>query len=284
MDNRVALVTGASRGIGRAGALALAQAGFDVVVTGRTVREGEGREGDVVLPGSLQRTAAEVRERGRQALAVPMDVTDRAAIAAAFRTAREHWGRVDVLVNNAPYSGPGTKERVLDIDLDLAARAMEGNFLNQLYLTQLVLPGMLEQGAGTIISLGSGSALVAPPAPAGEGGWSLAYCATKAALHQLATVVDVEYRAAGIRAFTLEPGFTLTERAIATGANDSFKAHFPGDPPEVAGSVIAWLATSAEADRFLGRLVHAQAACARHGLLPGWAPRTGAGAPDGEGR
>jgi len=272
MTERIALVTGASRGIGRCGALALADRGFDVVVTGRTVNEGEGRSGDTPLPGSLEKTAAEIRERGRRALPIPMDITDRGSVRRTFEQAVAEWGQPDVLVNNAPYSGPGTDARVLDIDLDLAARAMEANYLHQLYLAQLVLPGMLERGRGTIVSLGSGSALVPPPAPAGEGGWSLAYCATKAALHQLAVVIDVEFRERGIRAFTMEPGFTITERAIATSINDQYREHFRGDPPEVAGAVIGWLATSPDADHFLGRMVHAQAACEKHGLVPGWTP------------
>ncbi len=266
------MVTGASRGIGRAGALALAEQGFDVVVTGRTVHEGEGRAGDVVLPGSIERTAAEVEARGRRALALPMDVTDRASVRAAFDAATDAWGRIDVLVNNAPYSGPGSDARVLDIDLGTAMRMLEGNYVNQLYLAQLALPAMLEAGAGTIINLGSGSALVPPPAPAGEGGWSLAYCASKAALHQVAVVIDVEFRGRGVRAFTLEPGFIVTERSRATGGSASYEQYFAGDPPEVGGVVIAWLATSPDADRFLGRIVHAQAACANHNLLPGWSP------------
>jgi NAD(P)-dependent dehydrogenase (short-subunit alcohol dehydrogenase family) len=272
MTDRVALVTGASRGIGRAGAVALAEQGFDVVVTGRTVHEGEGRAGDVVLPGSIEKTAAEVEERGRRALALPMDVTDRTSVKAAFDDAMAAWGRIDVLVNNAPYSGRGTDARVLDIDLDVALRIVEANYLNQLYLAQLALPAMLGAGGGTIINLGSGSALVRPPAPAGEGGWSLAYCASKAAFHQVAVLIDVEFRDRGVRAFTLEPGFIVTERARATGGASSYEQYFAGDPPEVAGVVIAWLATSPDANRFLGRIVHAQAACAKHDLLPGWSP------------
>ncbi|HEX7096950.1 MAG TPA: SDR family oxidoreductase [Acidimicrobiales bacterium] len=270
MERKVAMVTGASRGIGRCGALALAERGYDVVITGRTVHEGDGRVGNIVLPGSLDRTAQEIRDRGRDALAVPMDVTDRASIRAAFERAMDEWGHIDVLVNNAPYSGPGTEARVLDIDLELAAKIVEANYLNQLLLTQLALPGMLARGRGTIINLGSGSALVPPPAPAGEGGWSLAYCASKAAFHQVATVVDVEFRSRGIRAFTMEPGFTLTERGRALGNADSYGKHFTGDPPEVAGAVIAWLADEPEADRFLGRIVHAQGICKKHNLVPGW--------------
>lgn len=273
MTTKVAMVTGASRGIGRCGALALAARGYDVVVTGRTVHEGDGRIGDIPLPGSLDKTCAEIEASGRRALAIPMDVTDRDSIRGAWERVAEEWGRVDVLVNNAPYSGPGTDARVLDIDLDLAARILEANHLNQLFLTQLVLPGMLERGEGTIINLGSGSALVAPPAPAGQGGWSLAYCASKAAFHQIAVVVDVEYRSAGIRAFTMEPGYTVTEKAIALDHDNRLAQGYRGDPPEVAGAVIGWLADSAdsaEADRFLGRMVHAQALCEKYGLVPGW--------------
>jgi NAD(P)-dependent dehydrogenase (short-subunit alcohol dehydrogenase family) len=269
-ETKVALVTGASRGIGRCGALALAERGYDVVITGRTVHEGEGRVGDVVVPGSLDKTAGEIAALGRKVLAVPMDVTDRASIRAAYERAIGEWGRIDVLVNNAPYSGPGTEAKVLDIDLDLALRIVEGNYVNQLFLTQLVLPGMLERGSGTIIDLGSGSALVPPPAPAGEGGWSLAYCASKAALHQVSVVVDVEFRGRGIRAFTMEPGYTVTEKALAMRHEDTYAKHFAGDPPEVAGAVIGWLADEPAADKFLGRMVHAQGICKKYGLVPGW--------------
>jgi NAD(P)-dependent dehydrogenase (short-subunit alcohol dehydrogenase family) len=267
---RVALVTGASRGIGRCGALALAARGYDLVITGRTVHEGDGRVGDVVVPGSLDKTAAEIRATGRDVLAVAMDVMDRQSIRAAYERAITEWGRVDVLVNNAPYSGPGTEAKVLDIDLALAARLVEGNYLNQLYLTQLALPGMVERGSGTVINLGSGSALVPPPAPAGEGGWSLAYCASKAAFHQLAVVVDVEFRGRGVRAFTMEPGYTVTERQLAMAHEDTYGKHFAGDPPEVAGAVIGWLADEPAADRFLGKMVHAQGICRKYDLVPGW--------------
>ncbi len=270
MSTKVAMVTGASRGIGRCGALALAARGFDVVVTGRTVHEGDGSVAGIPIPGSLDKTCAEIEATGRQALAIPMDVTDRDSIRNAFDRIVDEWGRVDVLVNNAPYSGAGTDARVLDIDLEIAARIVEANYINQLFLTQLVLPGMLAEGGGTIINLGSGSALVPPPAPAGEGGWSLAYCASKAAFHQIAVVVDVEYRSAHIRAFTLEPGYTVTEKAIALNHSNRFAQGFQGDPPEVAGEVIGWISVEPEADRFLGKIVHAQALCKKLGLVPGW--------------
>src|SRR5205809_5044614 len=105
----VALVTGASRGIGRATALGLAGAGFDVVVTARTLREGEGiddsdeRCAGLPLPGSIEKTAKEVRHTGRRALGIRLDMLDRTSIDHAVARVLHEWGQIDVLVNNAMY-------------------------------------------------------------------------------------------------------------------------------------------------------------------------------------
>jgi NAD(P)-dependent dehydrogenase (short-subunit alcohol dehydrogenase family) len=273
MGQQIAMVTGASRGIGRATALALADHGYDVVITGRTLHEGDGRVNDIMVPGSLDKTAAEIAARGRRALPLAMDVTDRSSIRAAYEQAIASWGRIDALINNAPYSGPGTEAKILEIDLDVASRIVGTNYLNQLYLIQLALPAMVAQGGGTIVNLGSGSALTPPPAAAGEGGWSLAYCASKAAFHQVAVVVDVEYRSRNIRAFTIEPGYIVTEKAIAMNHGGTYQKFFAGDPPEVGGNAVAFLVYSADADKFLGKMVHAQALCRKYDLVPGW-PRS----------
>jgi NAD(P)-dependent dehydrogenase (short-subunit alcohol dehydrogenase family) len=271
-DSKVALVTGATRGIGRCGALDLASRGYDVVITGRTVREGDAKEGDVVIPGSLDTTAAEIGARGRRCLPIAMDIMDRSSIEAGVKQVIQEWGRVDVLVNNAPYSGPGIESRFLDIDPEVATRVVEADYANQIYITQLCLPGMLDRGAGTIINLGSGSALIRPPGPVGEGGWSLVHCAAKAAFHQVAVILDVEFRGRGIRAFTMEPGHTITEKRRALNRADEYAGHFPGDPPEVSGAVIGWLADEPAADSLLGGMVHAQVICKRNNLVPGWPP------------
>ena len=103
-EPRTALVTGASRGIGRAIALALAGDGYDVAVTARTVREGTGQFG---LPGSLERTVAEIEALGRRALAVPLDLLDRDALVPAVDRVLDEFGHLDVLVNNAIYVSEG---------------------------------------------------------------------------------------------------------------------------------------------------------------------------------
>jgi len=154
-ERRVALVTGASRGIGRCAALALARRGFDVVITARTVHEGDGRAHsssalvpDVPVPiaGSLDATADAVEQMGRTCVPVPMDLMDRASVERTAEVALGTMGRVDVLVNNAIYQGPGTMDRLLDLPLELAERCLVGDYLHPLLLTQLVLPQMLERG------------------------------------------------------------------------------------------------------------------------------------------
>jgi hypothetical protein len=140
VERKVAFVTGASRGIGKASAVALARAGFDVVVTARTLREGESD-----APGSLETTAAAVRGAGREALPVFLDLLERDSLAAAVRRALDGWGRIDVLVNNAIYVGPETMQHLLDLTPESVERILRANVVAQLALLQLVLPGMLER-------------------------------------------------------------------------------------------------------------------------------------------
>ena len=170
-DRRVALVTGASRGIGRAGAVALARRGFDIAITARTVHEGEGRaqsssskapEISAPIAGSLETTAAEIEALGRSCLAIPMDLMDRESIHRVADEVLGQWGRVDVLFNNAIYQGPGTMDRVLDLPIELAERCLVGDYLHPLLLIQLLLPQMLERGEGRLVNMLSEAAFTTP--------------------------------------------------------------------------------------------------------------------------
>jgi NAD(P)-dependent dehydrogenase (short-subunit alcohol dehydrogenase family) len=273
----VALVTGASRGIGRCTAVALAGRGFDVVISARTLREGDAQVevdgGRVTLPGSLESTAAAVATAGGTAHPVSMDLLDRDSVEALAPAAIERWGRLDVLVNNAIYQGRGPMERLLDLRLEDADAMVRADYLHQLVLIQGVLPHMLERGTGCVVNMSSGSAHLDPPAPAGEGGWGVGYAAAKAAFTRVAPVVQVEFGARGIRAYNVDPGFIVNERMRLTAAEGQFtEAGFQGVPPEVPAAAIAWLATDPAAAELAGTLVFAQRLAKLHQLVPGWPP------------
>jgi NAD(P)-dependent dehydrogenase (short-subunit alcohol dehydrogenase family) len=282
-DVRVALVTGASRGIGKAVAVHLARAGFDVAIGARTVHEGEEREHSSTLkrsitnplPGSLDSTAALIEQAGRRALSVYLDLLDRASLGAAVATVLERWGRVDVLVNNGRYVGPGHMDLFLDTPIDLHEKHLEANVLAPIVLTKLVLPQMLERGEGYIVNVASGAGASDPPAAAGQaGGWGLGYGMSKGALHRLAGILTVELGDRGIVAYNLSPGFVATERIAIDMGTFGFDAS-KGAPPDVVGAVVAWLVTTTEGRALNGTWVEAQDKCRELGLLPDWDAQAG---------
>ncbi len=276
-DRRVAFVTGASRGIGRAVAIAAAYAGYDVAITARTVLEGEAREhsstihkSDVSpLPGSLTSTAAAIELAGRSALALPADLVDLASIGAATAVVLERWGRVDLLVNNGRYVGPGHMDRFLDTPIELIERHLTANVIAPLHILKMVLPGMLSRRSGTVITLTSGAGFHDPPAPAGEGGWGLSYGVSKGALHRVLGVLAVEHANSGIRFFNVQPGGVATERIEADGAAFGIDAARYA-PPDLIGAVIMWLATSEEARSLDTVDIEAQEISRQRGLYPAW--------------
>lgn len=277
MSRRVALVTGASRGIGKATALALAEAGFDVAITARTLKPGERFEHSPTIDrsdtrpvqGSLEETAEAIRERGREALAVRMDLLDEGSVLAAADRVQA-WGAIEVLVNNAVYTGPGNLDRFLDVPGDVIETVFRANVFSQAALTRAILPGMLERGSGILINVTSAVATTDPPEPAGEGGWGFAYAASKGAFHRLAGILAVEHRDRGLRVHNLEPGFVMTEMMERNAEEQGLAGRYRGAPPRVPAAVIAWLATSPDAAALDGQTVDAQPFCKRQGLLPDW--------------
>ncbi|HEV3449766.1 MAG TPA: SDR family oxidoreductase [Acidimicrobiia bacterium] len=272
MTRRVALVTGASRGIGKATALALADHGLDVAVTARTVREGEGvDDSDTAgrsVPGSLETTAALVEARDVRALPVPMDLLDRSSLAAAVDRTLEGLGRIDVLVNNAVHTGPGSMLRVEDTTVEMLETKLAANVVSQFVLVRTVLPHMLERGDGTIVDVTSTVAISDPAAPAGEGGWGAAYAMSKGAFHRLVGILAVEYPQ--LRFHNVDPGYVVTERMEANARALGLEGVYPGAPPSVPASVIAWLATAPEAAELSGQTISAQRFAKERGLHPPW--------------
>lgn len=270
MSSKIAFVTGASRGIGRCTALALAEAGFDVAISARTIKEGEGRADDMPVPGSLETTASEIAARARRAFPVPMDLLDSGGVVAAARAVLAEWGAIDVLVNNGIYQGAGTMDRILDLTPENMSKLVTGNYINQVLLIQAVLPHMVERGSGRIVNMVSGSAQVDPPAAPGEGGWGIAYSASKAAFGRVAGGINAEFGRRGVVAFNVDPGNVITEKRKAQHPDDAYEANFGSAPPEATAKVIAWLVTDPDALRFRGKWVYAPKLCADRGLLPDW--------------
>jgi NAD(P)-dependent dehydrogenase (short-subunit alcohol dehydrogenase family) len=275
--DRVAFVTGASRGIGKAIAVELADAGYDVAILARTVHEGEAREHSSTLkrsdtsplPGSLDGTAELIRAGGRRALAVPGDLLDHASLVAAVQRVLDEWGRIDVLVNNGRYVGPGHMDHILDTPISVLRDHLEANTLAPVVLIKAVVPQMIELGGGTVINITSGVAYEDPPAPAGEGGWGLGYAASKGALHRISGVLAVEEGTRGVRAYGVQPGFIATERIRQDMGDFGFDAAL-GAPAAVVGKVCRWLLESPDAIALNGQNVEAQPLCSERGLLPGW--------------
>lgn len=270
----VALVTGASRGIGKAIALRLADEGFDVAITARTQREGEGRtepnsvrsaDPVVAIPGSLETTAREIEARGRRALPVRMDLLDAGTVVDAPRRVLDAWGRIDVLVNNAILQGGASMDRIADLTAESMTRLVVANYVHQVLLIQRAVPHMAERGSGRVINLVSGSARRDPQGPAGAGGWGIAYSASKAAFGRVAGGVNAEFGPA-VLAFNLDPGNVVTERRKALRPKDAFEDDYGSEPPEKTAAVAAWLATSPDAPELLGRWVYAPELADRRGL------------------
>lgn len=201
MENRrrIALVTGANKGIGSAVARALGAKGLVVLVGARELAAGE-------------RIASEIREVGGQASAVRVDVTDTASIEAAAASVRESHGRLDVLVNNAGISdrddGP-----VSTAKLDALRRIFEVNVLGVLAVTQAFLPLVRESSGGRIVNVSSalGSLALVGPLDSPYKVPTLGYKTSKAALDMMTVELARELRETPIKVNAAAPGYTLTD-------------------------------------------------------------------------
>jgi NAD(P)-dependent dehydrogenase (short-subunit alcohol dehydrogenase family) len=197
---KVVIVTGASRGIGEAAAVALAKAGASVMLTARD--------------GTLtEKVAQSIVQAGGKAAARACDVSDYKAFELLVAETRERFGPVDVLVNNAGVIDPIS--RIADSDPSLWARNIEINLSGAYYAIRAVLPGMIAAGGGTIINVSSGAGI--RPLE----GWS-AYCSGKAGLVMLTRAIALETADQGIRVFGFQPGTTDTDMQVlirASGIN-----------------------------------------------------------------
>jgi NAD(P)-dependent dehydrogenase (short-subunit alcohol dehydrogenase family) len=271
---RRALVTGATRGIGRAAALSLAGAGWDVAITGRTARKGEGRDDSDTgagrpLPGSLEETGEAIRAAGRRSLELVADLHDQRSLRSAVTRIETEWGGVDLLVNNAVDTAPGSMVSVTELTVTQLESKLAANVVAPFVMIQAVVPGMLGQGGGTIIHVTSHTATSDPPGPLGQGGWGVAYAASKAAAHRFAPLLAVELGDRGIRAYNLDPGYVETERQIVNAAALGLAGHYTGAPPTVPAAAIVWMVDHPEALEN-GQTVRGQKLVLVEGLHTDW--------------
>jgi citronellol/citronellal dehydrogenase len=201
MKGKVAIVTGASRGIGKAIALGFAREGVKVVVAARSETPPNDR-----LPGTIYETAAEVEALGGECLPVRCDVTDEACVAAMVDASLERFGRIDILVNNAAIDFPFPAR---DMPLKRWDIVMKVNIYGPFLCAKAVLPHMIAQGGGSIVNITSNAG-----AERGSGtvGYSAVYGVSKAALDRLTWALAAEEGVHNIAVNAVKPwGVVSTE-------------------------------------------------------------------------
>ncbi len=251
LEDKVVVVTGASRGIGKAVATEFAAAGAKIVCAARTESEGDHK----LLEGALETTVAEIRRAGGDALAVQADVSEESDCLRLVEQALEAFGGVDVLINNAAlnYYLP-----IAEYPANRWLRCFAVNVHGPFILSKAVLPGMIERQSGAIINISSGSAIGpgrGPYTSPGHGG--VLYGATKAALERFTQGLAQEVWEHGITVAAVSPS-----RIVPTPGTIHFGlVGGPDDPqaeePELFARSVLLLATES-AEKVSGRVCYSQ--------------------------
>jgi NAD(P)-dependent dehydrogenase (short-subunit alcohol dehydrogenase family) len=224
LNGKVAIVTGATRGMGRAISGRLAEAGAQVALVART-------------EAALRQTEAQVRDQGGQAAGFIADVSDRASVEAMVEAVLARFGRIDILVNNAFWGPPGSLERTDEAFWDRTIdTCLKGPYL----CTRAVYPTMKAQGSGVVVNIGSLAGKI------GEDDRT-AYCAAKWGLEGLTAALRVELHKDDIRVHLLSPGATDTSfwRDNAPGLTEDQLARFI--PPESIADALLWVLSTPDA-------------------------------------
>lgn len=227
MERKIALITGATSGIGEACARKFAAGGYDIIINCRKPEKGEALK-------------AELAGLGADALVLPFDVRYREQIIAALGSLEGKWKNIDVLINNAGLVFGVDKEH--EGNLDEWDIMLDTNIRGLLSMTRLVVPGMVERGRGHIINLGSIAGDAAYP------GGSV-YCATKAAVKALSDGLRIDLVDTPLRVTNIKPGLVETNFSVVRFRGDKAKADsvYKGIRPLTGADIaeVAWFAASA---------------------------------------
>ena len=223
LNGQVALVTASSKGIGKACALALAEAGADIILGLRQLSAGKG-------------LVNQIQKLGRDVLPVQMDVTKMDEITSAVQMGFKHFKRIDILVNNAGIGAPNPAERVTEKDFN---DTLNVNLKGTFFTAQAVGKIMIKQKRGRIINMCSQAGFVALPTES-------VYCMTKAAIAHLTKCLALEWAPYNITVNAVAPTFITTPGTKKwledTNFRDSVRKRIPlgriGTPEEVAGPVV----------------------------------------------
>jgi citronellol/citronellal dehydrogenase len=237
--DKVAIVTGASRGLGKAMAIELAREGAFVAVAARTVEAGKGP-----LPGTIHETVNEIKKLGGKAMAVRCDVSKEEDVALMVDQVEREYGAVDIMVNNAGVTTPESFLKLTTKKWDLVMNVnLRGTFL----CTKAVLPRMVEKRSGSVINL---SSILAKTVK-----FSIPYGATKAAIERYTLGLAKEMKKYNIAVNALCPDFTVTE-AVETFLQDVDTSDW--QRPEMWGKYTALVAAQ-NAETLSGRILDVEA-------------------------
>ncbi len=232
LSGKVALITGSSRGVGKQAALLFANEGADIVVAGRTQKQGESP-----YPGTIYETADEVRALGRRALPIAVDLRVAEEVQGMCRKAIDEFGRVDILINNAWYNsgkdfGPeGLLESFLTCSLGYWNSMIAVNLTAPFVACRELVPHMIKQGSGIIFCTTSSVAINQNPVPFGRpGSTNVSYGSSKAALNRFVLHLATELKPHNIPVIAIDPGFTRTPQVELRHGKNAERAK-PADVP-----------------------------------------------------
>ncbi len=247
LQGKVALVTGASRGVGAAVAVALAQAGADVACAARATREQP-----LPIPGTIDDTVARIQKLGRRGLAVPTNLAKQEEVERMVQRTAEHFGRLDMLINNAAITFPGD----LNLPLKRHDLIMEVNYRAPFLATLAAVPHMKARGEGAIINVSSAAAINVIPG-------LMTYGVSKIALERL--TIDV---AEQLKPFNIAVNCFRIDIGVASEGfvyNQPDADHDTWEPTDVAAEGVVWMLR--QPSSYTGRLESMYVLRQREGIM-----------------